>query len=115
MDNSDFYLGLVDIEVMDDDANICKQVVPCDALSFQGDICEVNAGKGNTNPIRGRPKKSGVNIKSESPTLQSPPIVGSDVVIAKKPTSMAKNSGSIELTGLKKGTWKRAYIKSRLA
>ena len=112
MDNSDFYSGLVDIEVMDDDANICKQVVPCDALSFQGDICEVNAGKGNTNPIRGKPKNSGVNIKSESPTLQSPPIVGSDVVIAKKPTSMAKNSGNIELTGLKKGTWKRVYIKS---
>ena len=118
MDNSDFYSGLVDIEVMDDDANICKrdlsgkQVVPCDALSFQGDICEVNTGKGNTNPIRGRPKKSGVNIKSESPTLQSPPIARSDVVIAKKPTSMAKNSSSVELIGLKKGTCKRASIKS---
>ena len=105
MDNSDFYLGLVDIEVMDDDANIrkCdlsgKQVVSCDALSLQGDICEVNASKGNTNLIGGRPKKIGVNIKSESPTLQSPPIARSDVVIAKKPTSMAKNSGSIELKG----------------
>ena len=57
MDNSNFYLGLVDIEVMDDIANIRKhdlsgkQVVSCDALSLQGDICEVNAGKGNTNPI----------------------------------------------------------------
>ena len=119
MDNSNFYSGLVDIEVMDDVSNIRKhdlsgkQVVPCDALSLQGDICEANAGKGNTNPIRGGPKKNGVNIKSESPTLQSPPIAGSDVVIAKKPTSMAKNSGSIELTRPKKGTWKRASIKSR--
>ena len=118
MDNSDFYSGLVDIEVMDDDANIrkCdlsgKQVVSCDALSLQGDICEVNTSKGNTNLIGGRPKKIGVNIKSESPTLQSPPITRSDVVIAKKPTSMAKNSGSIELTRTKKGTWKRASIKS---
>ena len=60
-----------------------------------------------------RPKKSGVNIKSESPTLQSPHVAGSDVVIAKKPTSMAKNSSSIKLTGPKKGTWKRASIKSR--
>ena len=57
MDNSNFYSGLVDIEVMDDVANIRKrdlsgkQVVQCDALSLQGDICEVNAGKGNTNPI----------------------------------------------------------------
>ena len=60
MDNSNFYLGLVDIEVMDDIANIRKhdlsgkQVVSCDALSLQGDIYEVNVGKGNTNPIRGR-------------------------------------------------------------
>nr|POE71170.1 hypothetical protein CFP56_34541 [Quercus suber] len=89
MDNSNFYSSLVNIKVMDDDANIRKrdlsgnQVVSCDALSLQGDICEVNASKGNTNPIRGGPKKSGVNIKSESPTLQSPPVAGSDVVIAK--------------------------------
>ena len=60
-----------------------------------------------------RPKKSGVKIKSESPTLQIPPVAGSNVVIAKKPTSMAKNLGNIELTRLKKGTWKRASIKSR--
>ena len=49
-----------------------------------------------------------------SHTLQGPPASGSDGVISKKPTSKASNSSSAELDGLKKGTWNRAYTKSRL-
>ena len=43
MDKSNFYLGLVDIELMDEDLTLCKrvslgkEVVPCDASCLQGD------------------------------------------------------------------------------
>ena len=123
MDKSNFYLGLVDIEVMDEDLTLCKrvslgkEVVPCDASCLQGDGCDFNAGKGRgvegTNLVRCKPKRSGFKIKSGSHTLQGPPASGSDGVIAKKPTSKASNSSSGKLDGLKKGTWKRAYTKSR--
>ena len=68
MDKSDFYSGLVDIEVTDEDLTLCKRVssgkemVPCHALCLQGDGCDFNAGKGSgvegTNMVRGRPKRS---------------------------------------------------------
>ena len=124
MDKSNFYLGLVDIEVMDEDLTLCKcvslgkEVVSCDASCLQGDGCDFNAGKGRgvegTNVVRCRPKRSGFKIKSGSHTLQGPPASGSDGVISKKPTSKASNSSSAELDRLKKGTWNRAYTKSRL-
>ena len=124
MDNSDFYSGLVDIEVTDEDLTLCKRVssgkemVPCHALCLQGNGYDFNAGKGSgvegTNLVRGRPKRSGFKIKSGLYTLRGPPASGSDGVIAKKPTSKASNSSSAELDGLKKGTWNRAYTKSRL-
>ena len=83
-----------------------------------GDGCDFNASKGSgvegINLVRGRPKRSGFKIKSGSHTLQGPPASGSDGVISKKPTSKASNSSSAELDGLKKGTWNRAYTKSRL-
>ena len=73
MDKSDFYSGLADIEVMDEDLTLCKcvssgkEMVPCHALCLQGDGCDFNAGKGSgvegTNLVRGRPKRSGFKIK----------------------------------------------------
>ena len=109
---------------MDEDLTLCKcvssgkEVVPCDASTLQGDGCDFNAGKGSgvegINLVRGRPKRSGFKIKSGSHTLQGPPTNGSDGVIAKRPTSKASNSSNTELDGLKKGTWKMAYTKSRL-
>ena len=63
MEKSEFFSGLVDIEVMDEDFTSCKrvslgkQVVPCDASCLQEDICGFNAGKGSgiecSNPIKG--------------------------------------------------------------
>ena len=123
MDKRNFSSGLVDIEVMDANLTLCKrvssgkEVVSCDASCLQGDVCGFSAsnvsGVEGTNLFRGRPKKSGFKIKSGSHTLQGPSACGSYGVIAKKPTLKAGNSSSVELDGLKKGTWKRACTKSR--
>ena len=79
---------------MEEDLTSCKrvssgkQVVSCDALCLQEDICRM-------------------------PTLQGPPSSGSDGVTTKKPTSKVSNLSSAEEDGLKKGTWKRAHPKFR--
>ena len=120
LDKSNFSSDLVDIEVMDANLTLCKrvssgkEVVTCDASCLQGDVCGFNASNvSGTNLFRGRPKRSGFKIKSGSHTLQGPSACGSNGVIAKKLTSKAGNSSSVELDGLKKGTWKRACTKSR--
>nr|POE56026.1 hypothetical protein CFP56_64480 [Quercus suber] len=81
MDISEFNSGLVDIEVLDEDACLRKreafgkQIVPSVVSGLHGDTSIFSAPKGSevgTNLNRSRPMRKGFKIKNESPMSQGP-------------------------------------------
>nr|POF24444.1 hypothetical protein CFP56_10662 [Quercus suber] len=122
-DKKDIYSGLVDIEVMDEDVTSCKralkgkQAEPCSTSCLQDDGVSFKIDKGNgqvcSNPVKGMPKRSGINNKSGLLSLQGPLSSESDDVMFKKPNSKDNNKAIIGVAGLKKGTWKRLQDKAR--
>ncbi|KAK7835487.1 uncharacterized protein CFP56_023490 [Quercus suber] len=117
-DKKDIYSGLVDVEVMDEDVTSCKNVLkgkkvdPGSNSCLQDDGVRFKIGKSNgqvcSNPVKGRPKRSGIKNKSGLLPLQGPMSSEFDDVMFKKPNSKEIKSDIIEGAGLKKGTWKRA-------
>nr|POE69038.1 hypothetical protein CFP56_76757 [Quercus suber] len=120
---TNFYSGLVDIEVMDDDSLTCKRgssgksFEPCIASCLLENDRGVNAEKGyvkeDSNPVTGRPKRSGHKNMGGLLSIQGPKTTGLSEGATKKAISTDCTSSSARENGLKNRTWKRAVIKPR--
>nr|POE68673.1 hypothetical protein CFP56_72708 [Quercus suber] len=122
-DKRDFYSGLVEIEVMDADSSLNKQipivknVEPCTSLCLQEVACNFNVGKGmgqvGSDPKVGRPKRNATKTKDAFHNVHGPSLNDSGGVTFQKSTSEKQNLLNVAGIGLKKGTWKRAQVKPR--
>nr|POE91015.1 enoyl-coa delta isomerase 3 [Quercus suber] len=116
-DKSDFYSGLVEIEVMDADSSPNKQIPIVKNMCLQEVACNFNVGKGmgqvGSDPKVGRPKRNATKTKDAFHNVHGPTLNDSGGVTFQKSTSKEQNLLNEAGIGLKKGTWKRAQVKPR--
>nr|POF20269.1 enoyl-coa delta isomerase 3 [Quercus suber] len=116
-DKSDFYSGLVEIEVMDADSSPNKQIPIVKNMCLQEVACNFNVGKGmgqvGSDPKVGRPKRNATKTKDAFHNVHGPTLNDSGGVTFQKSTSKEQNLLNAAGIGLKKGTWKRAQVKPR--